>query len=185
METEISLGKKIGYLALKSFIFLVLFAILHFLYTNVSANPFFQAIAGTDESVFQHLKMGFFGYLLLIGIDYVLVRFMMKKEINASSFVFSRFISSLLVPWLIFIIWYIVPAIVGHEIGLARELSWALVVVLFVGIKASLLDENTEKIEYNLPAKVILIALVIISIIIFVMFSFNLPWIDVFVLPTH
>ena len=172
--------KKMGYFTLKSIIFMAFYAILHFLYTILHQNPFFQAIAGTDESVFQHLKIGFFAYLILIGIDYLIVR----KEIeNVSSFVFSRLISSLLVPWIIFIIWYIVPAFVGHEIGLAKELAWALVVVFITGIMAAVVDDNIEKIEFNLAIKIIVVFLIIVSFIIFIWFSFELPWIDVFVLP--
>jgi len=184
METEVSLVKRLGYIALKSFIFLVLFAILHFLYIHVSANPFFQAIAGTDESVFQHLKMGFLGYLFLIGLDYLIIRLIFREwEKNKESFVFSRLLTSLLVPWIIFIIWYLVPAFIGYELGFARELSWALVVVFLTGMIATLIDENTEKIKFNLAIKIVIIALVVVSIIIFMWFSFRLPWIDVFVLP--
>ncbi len=172
--------KRIGFIALKSFIFVAFFAILHFLYTVVHQNVFFQAIAGTDESVFQHLKLGFFAYLLLIGVEYLIKR---KKVENVNSFVFSRLISSLLVPWIIFVVWYIVPAFVGHEIGLARELAWALVVVFLTGIMAAILDENTEKIEFNLSIKIIIIFLIVVSFIIFIWFSFELPWLDVFEKP--
>jgi hypothetical protein len=158
---------------------MVLFAILHYLYT-LSPNPFFQIISGTDESVFQHLKMGFFGYLLLIGIDYLIIR---KRVENKQSFIISRLISSLLVPWIIFIVWYLVPAIVGHELGFGRELAWALVVVFITGLFAALIDENTEKFEYNFEIKIVIGILVLISLVIFIWFSFELPWIDVFVLP--
>ncbi|MHA1952983.1 MAG: DUF6512 family protein [Candidatus Heimdallarchaeaceae archaeon] len=179
MEKVKSLRKRIGYIALKSFIFMVLFAILHYLY-YLSPNPFFQIISGIDESVFQHLKMGFIAYLLLIGIDYLIIR---KRVEFKQSFLFSRLISSLLVPWIIFAVWYLVPAFVGDHIGFARELTWALVVVLLTGVAVSLIDENTEKIEYNLEIKIVIGILVVISLIIFIWFSFELPWIDVFVLP--
>ncbi len=180
MENNKLLMRKIGYIALKSFIFLVWFSILHFLYTELSANPFFQAIAGTDESVFQHLKIGFFGYLLTIGCDYLIIR---KKIEDKNSFVFSRLLSSILVPWIIFVVWYIVPAIVGHEIPLGYELAWAFFVVLLTGVIVSIFDENTGKIKFNLAMKIAIGALVAVSIIIFIWFSFELPWIDVFILP--
>ncbi len=173
--------KEIGYLLLKSLIFTGLFAILHYLYT-LNNNPFFQAISGKDESVFQHLKMGAFGYLLLIGIDYLIVR---KKIENKSSFVYSRLLSSLLVPWMIFVIWYLVPAIIGLPLSLGWELTWALLVVLVTGILASLFDRNLEKMEFNLSVKIIIIGLVILSAFIFIWFSFVDPWIDVFILPEH
>ena len=171
--------KKTGYILLKSLIFLVIFAILHYLYT-LSPNPFFQAISGKDESVFQHLKMGFFAYLFLIGIDYLLSR---KRIDKSSSFIFSRLLATILIPWLIFIIWYLVPAFVGSELPLAYELVWALSVVFIIGIFASIIDNNTEKIMYSLSAKIIISVLIVISTFIFIWFSFKLPWIDVFTLP--
>ena len=174
--------KRIGYIALKSFIFVAFFAILHFLYTELHQNVFFQIIAGTDESVFQHLKLGFFAYLLLIGVDYLIIR---KRVENVNSFIFSRLISSLLIPWIIIAVWYIVPAFVGHEIGLARELTWALVVVFLAGIFAAILDENTEKVEFNLSIRILVIFMVVVSIFIFIWFSFELPWIDVFEKPAE
>ena len=180
MENNRIVMKKIGYIALKVFIFLAWFSILHFLYTEISANPFFQAIAGTDESVFQHLKIGFFAYLFTIGFDYLIVR---KKIETKDSFVFSRLLSSILVPWIIFVIWYIVPAFVGQELPLGYELAWAFFVVILTGVMVSILDENTEKIKFNLAIKIVIGLLIVLAIIIFVWFSFELPWIDVFVLP--
>ena len=109
---------------------------------------------------------------------------MVRKRVeNKQSFVFSRLISSLLVPWIIFIVWYLVPAFVGDHLPLARELTWALFVVLITGVFVSLVDENTEKIEYNVAIKIVIGILVVISLIIFIWFSFELPWIDVFILP--
>ena len=171
--------KEIGYIALKTLIFVILFSILHFLY-SLNENPFFRAIAGKDESVFQHLKMGFFSYLLLIIFDYLLVR---KKIENRESFLYSRLLSSLLVPWMIFIIWYLAPAIIGLPLSLPWELTWAFFVVIVVGILASLFDKNIEKISFNKSVKIIIIGLIIISIFLFILFSFNNPWIDVFVEP--
>jgi hypothetical protein len=173
--------KNVGYILLKSLIFTSLFAILHYLY-YLNNNPFFQAISGKDESVFQHLKMGAFGYLFLIGIDYLLIR---KKVENKSSFVFSRLLSSLLVPWMIFVIWYLVPAIIGLPLSFGWELAWALIVVFVTGILASIIDRSTEKLEFRLSAKIVIIGLVAISAFIFIWFSFVDPWIDVFTLPLH
>ncbi len=171
--------KKIGYIILKSLIFTGLFSILHFLYT-LSPNPFFQAISGKDESVFQHWKMGFFAYLILIGFDYLIIR---KKVENRNSFVFSRFTTTLLIPWIIFVIWYLAPAFIGAPLSFGWELTWALIVVFITGILGSILDKNLEKVEFNLSAKIIIIGLVIISTFIFIWFSFVNPWIDVFMEP--
>ncbi|MHA1198368.1 MAG: hypothetical protein ACTSQF_03355 [Candidatus Heimdallarchaeaceae archaeon] len=173
--------KEIGYIALKSLIFTAVFAVLHYLY-YLNNNPFFQAISGKDESVFQHLKMGAFGYLFLIGIDYLIIR---KRIENKSSFVFSRLLSSLLVPWIIFVIWYLAPAIIGLPLSFGWELTWAMFVVFITGIIAAIIDRNTEKLEFNLSMKIVIIGLVVLSAFILIWFSFVDPWVDVFTLHEH
>ncbi len=174
--------KEVGYILLKSLIFTGFFAILHYLY-YLNPNPFFQAISGRDESVFQHLKMGFFGYLLLIGVDFLIKR---KKIENRSSFTFSRLLTSLLVPWIIFVIWYLVPAIIGLPLSFGWELAWAMIVVFITGIMGAIIDKNTEKLEFNLSVKIIIIGIALISAFIFIWFSFGEgPWIDVFTLHEH
>ncbi|MBY9001120.1 MAG: hypothetical protein KGD64_09415 [Candidatus Heimdallarchaeota archaeon] len=172
--------KNLGFLLLRGLIFLAFYALLHFLY-DLLPNPVFQAIAGTNESVFQHLKIGFFAFLLFIGVDYL---FHLKKMENKTAFTFSRLIGAILVGWLLMFIWYMIPAIYNQEFAsLAAELSLAMVVTYIAGIIAMVFAENLEKIEYKLSFKVIIIVLIVILVIFYVVFSFITPWLDVFIDP--
>ncbi len=172
--------KKLGFLFLRGLIFLAFYALLHFLY-ELLPNPFFQAFAGTNESVFQHLKIGFFAYLLFIGVDYLIY---MKKIENKSSYIFSRLLGAILIGWFLMFIWYMLPAIYNQEFAtLAAELGLAMVVTYISGILAIVFSENFEKIEFKLSFKIIIISLIVILVIFYVVFSFKTPWLDVFVDP--
>ena len=162
----------------RGIIFLAFYALLHFLY-ELAPNAFFQAIAGTNESVFQHMKIGFFAFLMFIGIDYLIHR---KKIENKTSFAFSRLLGLILIGWLLMFIWYMIPAIYNQEASsLAIELSLAMIVTFVSGMIAMVFADNFEKFEYKLSFKVIIIVLVVILIIFYVVFSFITPWLDVFI----
>ena len=61
-----------------------------------------RIFSGIDESVFQHLKLGFWAYALAsIG--------------DKGAFAFSRALSVAIVPWLIFLFWYGVAAVFGLQ----------------------------------------------------------------------
>ena len=168
----------------RGIIFLSFYALLHFLY-DWAPNVFFQAIAGINESVFEHMKIGFFAFLMFIGIDY-LIHYLIngKKMENKTSFTFSRLIGLILIGWLLMFIWYMIPAIHNQEASsLAIELSLSMIVTFISGMIAMTFADNLEKFEFKLSFKIIIIALVVILIIFYVVFSFITPWLDVFIDP--
>lgn len=168
----------------RGIIFLAFYALLHFLY-DWAPNVFFQAIAGINESVFEHMKIGFFAFLMFIGVDY-LIHYLIngKKMENKTSFVFSRLIGLILIGWLLMFIWYMIPAIHNQEASsLAIELSLSMIVTFISGMTAMAIADNFGKFEFRLSFKLIIIALVVILVIFYVVFSFITPWLDVFVDP--
>ena len=48
----------------------------------------FQIISGIDESVFQHMKIGFYSYIILMVIEFLVFK---KKIADNSKFLFSHF----------------------------------------------------------------------------------------------
>ena len=53
-----------NYMYLRGLVFLIIFLILHYLY-EWFPNIITQIFSGTDESLYQHLKIGFYDYLIL------------------------------------------------------------------------------------------------------------------------
>lgn len=159
----------------KILIYMAFFSVLHFGY-ELTGWSFLKPFCGTDESVFEHLKMGFWAYLFASAIEF----FTLKKRGNFWS---SRLFATMLVPWLILIVWYMVPAIYGKIESLTIELMWAFAVVIISGIFARVVEKNLERLNVSSNFKIIVLVLLIVSIVFFVRFSFAKPWIDVFVNP--
>ena len=170
---------KLKYVFIKSAIFVLLFSILHFIYDLAPIVPF-AVIGGVSESVFQHLKLAFYAYLFLLPIEYVLLR---KSIENKPSFLYTRLLITLFIPWTELIIWYIAPAIVGAELPLAIELTYSFIVVYIMGILGGILEQSLYGVDFKRNARIVIVLLLGVAIFIFTVFTFVDPWIDVFMLP--
>ena len=174
---------------LKSLIFLVVFSILHFGY-EITGWTLLTPFCGVNESVFQHLKMAFWSYLLLtVLIEYPFIRKKIergksdKRIIEIGNFWYSRLLSVIILPWIMLIIWYLLPALYGKAESLLVDLVWAVAVTYLSCFFVGYLEKETEKIEFKLSTKYIILFLVFISGFLFVWFTYKLPWIDLFINP--
>jgi hypothetical protein len=142
----------VGYLLLKSLIFLLVFTVLHFAYDWLH-QPWVAVFSGTDESFFQHAKMGFISYSLISLVEF----FILRKRINSTTgFIFSRMLSAIISPWVMFLTWYILPAIIGKALPTGLEIGYALFMTLLLGSLLILLERDTEKIEYSAAGRIII-----------------------------
>ena len=103
---------------IRSFIFLCLFEALHYSYDLVPST-FFQIFSGINESFFQHWKIGYYSYIILSIGEYLIFQKRIPDE-NKEKFIYSHLLSAIILPMIIFIIWYIAPAIYGPKIGRAH-----------------------------------------------------------------
>lgn len=164
---------------IKSFLYLIIFSLLHFGY-DLTGWAFLVPFCGTNESVFQHLKMAFWSYFFTSIFEY----FLKKGKIDRrDSFLYSRFFSMIIIPWFIMLTWYLVPAIFGKiEISLL-EVSWAIFVTYFSAVMTGKIEKNIEEIKINAGFKIVIIILFVISAFLYVRFTYQPPWIDVFINP--
>lgn len=160
---------------IKSLIFLIIFSILHFGY-DLTSWPFLRPFCGIDESVFQHLKIAFWAYFFVSLIEY----FGFKKK---WAFWYSRLLSTTILPWFIFLIWYLAPAFFGKLSSSKLELLWAIFSSYASAVMAGIFEKNVESRSVNLSFKIVVLVLFIISAILYIRFTFQLPWIDLFVNP--
>lgn len=160
----------------KVLIYMVLFSVFHFGYELTGWN-FLRILFGTNESVFEHLKMGFWAYFFASIIEFAVAK---KRE----NFWPSRLFSTILVPWFIVIVWYMMPVIFGKLESLAFELIWAFAVVIISGLSAIVLERQLEAVRVSRSFNTILTILLIVSAVFFVRFSITKPWIDLFVDPS-
>ncbi len=168
------------WLGIKAVLFLVIFLILHYAYDWTQGNAFFELISGTDESMYQHMKIAFYGYLILSLVEF----FVVKAEIDdRKQFVFTQLLGTILVPWMIFLVWYIPAAFLGQFESIVVEIIWANIATLGALFCTAIIQRACISLDFDTPLKVVIIALLLISVLEFTLFTFKLPWTDVFVEP--
>ncbi len=156
------------------------FMVLHFAYDFLPILPL-RLLSGVDESVFQHMKICFYAYLLVSAIEYAIRR--KQLSISGETFTFSRLLAAILTPWFMFILWYMAPAYYGHIPSVVAEILYANIIMLLLGFCAVALEQGFEEIRYTPTLKGVIIALALISISLYTIFTFRLPWTDVFADP--
>ncbi|MEO0166818.1 MAG: DUF6512 family protein [candidate division WOR-3 bacterium] len=163
----------------KAFLYLIIFSALHFGY-DLTGWSILTPFCGIDESIFQHLKMAFWAYLFASLIEYLVI----QKRINAkASFWYARLLSTIFVPWFVFLIWYLAPAIRGKTDSNIIELLWAIFSSYLSGIFAGITEKTAERFEFNTSIRIVLIVFIIISAFLFIRFTYSLPWVDMFANP--
>lgn len=165
---------------IKTVIYLGLFSLLHFGY-EMTRFPWLKPFCGINESIFQHLKMAYWAYILASIIEFFSLK---KKKAPGPGFITSRMLAAVFVPWVIVLVWYLAPATVGKIKSPGIELVWAITVSAFSGVSGIILEKNVESAgRLSLGLKLLAIFLVLAAGFLFVAFSYNLPWIDMFVDP--
>lgn len=167
------------YIYIRSLIFLGLFILLHYTYDWLP-NIAFQIFSGTNESPFQHMKIGFYSYIILLLIEFLVFR---KKITDNTKFLFSRIFSTVILPWVIFIIFFLTRVFYPGEMNFVVEIISAQVSTCISVLIIGFIELDSIKIEYGTRLKVILVILLILLIIEFTAFSFYLPWHDVLTDP--
>ncbi|RKZ23890.1 hypothetical protein DRQ23_01930 [bacterium] len=165
---------------LKAFFFLLSFTLFHFGY-ELTGFGVLKPFCGINESVFQHLKMAFWGYGLLAIFEYWYLKG--KKGFKQNGFWYSRVLSMVVVPWVVFLLWYIVPAVYGRINSLLPELIWAVLITYSSGLVVSTIEKDMERIGFRRGAGVSIITMLVISVFLFTIFTYKLPWLDMFEIP--
>jgi len=163
----------------KALAFWIVFMILYFAYKYFPVFPL-SLICGITESNFQHFKAGFFSYLIVNLIEYILLRQQLQ---NREGFVYSRIASTVFLPWITFLLWYIAPALIGRWPNNTLEIVYANIIAIAVGFFTVIFERGLEEARYSKSLKAVLLFLFCSSIFLYIVFTYQLPWTDVFVEP--
>jgi len=163
----------------KGLLFWVTFMLLFVLRKLAPVIPI-TLIAGVDESNFQHYKATFFAYLILSLVVYLIYR---KKLTNALSFWYACLTAAIFAPWMVFLTWYVLAAIYGKLPNIGLEILYGNLATLAVGVIAATFERGFEQITYGKSLKTVIWMLFVISILVYILLTFKLPWADVFVEP--
>ncbi len=122
------------------------------------------------ESIYSHMKMYFYAYLLVSLIDY----FLRRKQISSTStFLYSRMLIAAAFPWMSIAIWF-VPEALGLNLG-SFELAYSLTLTIIGLYLAFRLDEGLEGVEFRPVLKFLIWIAFVAAWITYIGFSFHVP----------
>lgn len=148
----------------------VLFVFFHQVYDILGGSALGAILGEGIESVYAHMKMLFFAYLVLSVIDYL--RF--RRHGLPVSFLFSRMLILAAVPWMMIVVYYAVEAL-GIELSRVVDLIWALMVTAF-GLYFSIrLEEPLDGMQLSPALKATIALAFTAAFITYIGFSFQVP----------
>lgn len=163
------------YVFIRSLLFLVIFIGLHYAF-KFFPNVITQIFSALNESVFQHMKIGLYTYIILTVIEFFIFR---KKITNTTKFLFSHVFSMILYPYLIFLFFLFTRVVFPWQMHYVVEIISAQIVVYTSVLFLGFIEVEISKFEFGKKLRVLLIILVVLLIIEFTAFSFYLPWHDI------
>jgi hypothetical protein len=115
--------------------------LLHFLY-DWFPNDVTAIFSGTNESVYQHMKIGFFSYLIYALVEYLLTR---QSISSVSQFVFTRLFSTVFLPMAMMLIYMFCPLVFGHVESILWETIFANLALLATSFTTPTVEENLQR----------------------------------------
>lgn len=169
-------GFRIG---LKVFLFWFIFLILYGAYKVFPVFPL-SIICGINESNFQHYKTTFFTLLILNGVEFLVYR---RQITDLAAFWYVRLLVGTFAPWMVFLLWYLSPAIYGDKMpSIPLEIIYSNIMTVIAGFYAVTFEKHFGQANFSPSLKFITISLLCISILLYMVFTFShLPWADVFI----
>ena len=148
----------------------LLFIFFHQIYDILGGGTLAIILGEGIESIYAHMKMYFYTYLVISLIDFFLRR---SPISSAVSFWTTRMLIATSFPWMSIAVWFI-PAAMGFELG-NRELIYSLIITAFGLYLAIRMEEGFENMEFRPALKALIWIAFVAAIITYVAFSFSPP----------
>ena len=81
------------------------------------------------------------------------------------------------------LIWYLVPALCAKVESLTLEVLWSVFSTYSSGIMCGIIEKNIEENVVTSSFKIIIFILIIVSVFLYIWFTYKPPWIDLFINP--
>lgn len=148
----------------------------HFLYDWTNKNAFIGAIAPVNESTWEHLKLLFFPAVIYSVIEYFILKDRPKNYIAASALgIFGGMLA-------ITAFFYTYTGILGYNLMVLDVLSFFIGVFVMLYIKNRII-KNKKLI--GSAAQYVSLGITALSLLLFVLWSFNPPSIGIFTPPVN
>jgi hypothetical protein len=151
-------------------IIFLLFSGLHFLYSGTGLG-IFKPFSAINESVWEHLKIGFFA-----AFFYAIFEYFMGFKDN-TNFIFAKSLALLSIPIFITIVFYSYTAIVGHSVLWVDILTAFVSVVISQWISCKIVFSSKDYSRFT-PISSILIIFMVFA---FIFFTYFPPDLGIFI----
>ena len=148
----------------------LLFVFFHQIYDILGGGTLAALLGEGIESIYAHMKMYFYAYILVSLIDYFLRR---QQIASPGSFWYPRMLIASSFPWMSIAIWFI-PVALGVDLG-TYELAYSLTLTVFGLYFAFRLDEGLENVEFRPALKAFILLAFAAAFITYIGFSFQVP----------
>jgi hypothetical protein len=149
----------------------VLYVFFHQVYGLLGGNLIGRIFGEGFESIYAHMKMLFYAYLVLSAIDFFRLR---KKGALGTSFIYSRMLILSAVPWMMIAMYFVFESL-GITLPHYVELTWALIstaIGLYFCIR---LEEPFDNVPLRSATKAMIAFAFVTALITYVGFSFHVP----------
>ncbi|MFX1395682.1 MAG: DUF6512 family protein [Promethearchaeota archaeon] len=170
------------YILLKALVYLIIFSILHFAYDWSNENDIVGIFSGTDESVFQHMKIGFYSYSIVAMIEFLIYIKQIEKS-ERGKFFYSRLLSMILIPWFMMVLYSTAAMFFNEQPPYVFEIIYSILMGYITLLPVLMLEAWYDKFEFSYRVKILIIVLAVIMIVEFTVFTLNKPWHDIFTAP--
>ncbi|MFW9830086.1 MAG: DUF6512 family protein [Promethearchaeota archaeon] len=143
---------------------------LHFLFELSGYFPPIGAIAAVNESVWEHLKLGYWPLVLYSLIEY---RFIRDKSNN---FVIAKAVAAFVIPVVIIVFFYSYTAILGTDLLFLDIFSFVLAIIIAQLVSYKILTLPKISNAYTIISWISIITLGIL----FVVFTYFPPYFPLF-----
>jgi hypothetical protein len=168
---------KISRIACCAVVFQAVFLLLHFAH-DWWPNGFTTLFSGTSESVFQHMKIGFYSWLVASVFEW----FVFAPN-RLSDFAAIRLFGAVVMPLIFAGFWYLAAATVGEIDSALAEVLWANLVLVLASVLVLDLEDfaDARPLPRRLKAAAFLLAAA--GCLVYLRFAVGLPWVDLFEVP--
>ena len=149
---------------------IVLGSLLHFTFELSGHQPVVGVFSAVNESVWEHLKLGFWP-----ALAYAVIEYRYLKE-STSNFFLAKAVGIYLIPIVIPILFYSYTAVLGESVFVIDISTFVIAVI--VGQLASYRLLTYRRLSENFN-RISLVALVLLGVA-FMVFTFYPPHLDVF-----
>ncbi|MBO8139569.1 MAG: hypothetical protein H0Z22_03675 [Thermosipho sp. (in: Bacteria)] len=148
----------------KAITFLIIYSGLYF-GIELANWTFLIFLFGTNETILQNMELAFWAYLITNIVEYLVI----KRKRQERNFWYSRLFSNVLVPWLVVIIWSVLPGIAGTLGPVWFETSWNVFVAFITGLFVIIIER--VKYKFSFSFRVVIVVLFLVSLFFFITIS--------------